>query len=38
MSPLIVSKTKLVPKLLLQVSVREIHNIMVSPPEEGVLK
>ena len=26
------------PKLLLQVSVRELHNSMVSPPEEGLLK
>ena len=29
---------QLVPKLLLQVSVQEIHNIMVSTPEEGGLK
>ena len=26
------------PKLLLQVSIREVHNSMVSPPEEGGLK
>ena len=31
-------ETQLVPKLLLQVSVGEIHNSMVSPPEEGGLK
>ena len=29
---------QLFPKLLLQVSVREIHNIMVGPQEEGRLK
>ena len=29
---------QLVAKLLLQVSVREVHNIIVSPPEEGLLK
>ena len=29
---------QLVPKLLLQVSVWELHNSMVSPPEEGWLK
>ena len=28
----------LVPKLLLQVSVRELHNILVSDPNEGGLK
>ena len=32
------SEKKLMPKLLLQVSVREIHNSMVSPQEEGGLK
>ena len=26
------------PKFLLQVSVRELHNNTVSPPEEGVMK
>ena len=26
------------PKVLLQFSVQELHNSMVSPPEEGVLK
>ena len=31
------SKSQLVPKFLLQVSVQEIHNSMVSPPEEGGL-
>ena len=29
---------KLIPKLSLQVSAREIHNSMVIPPEECVLK
>ena len=29
---------KLVSKLLLQVSVRELHNNMVSPQEEGVIR
>ena len=29
---------KLVPKLLLQVSVRELHNILVSDPNDGGLK
>ena len=29
---------QLVPKLLLQVLVRQQHNIIVIPPEEGVLK
>ena len=29
---------KFVSKLLLKVSVQELHNIMVSPPEEGGLK
>ena len=29
---------QLVSKLLLQVSVRELNNIMVSPPDEGGLK
>ena len=29
---------QLVPKFLLQVSVRELHNSMVSPSEEGGLK
>ena len=32
------SKKYLIPKLLLQVSVREIHNSMGVPPEEGGLK
>ena len=32
------SGTQLFPKLLLQVSVRELHNIMVSLPEEGGMK
>ena len=32
------SEPQLVPKFLLQVSVRKIYNIMVSPPEEGGLK
>ena len=31
------SELQLVPKLLLQVSVQELHNIMVIPPEEGGL-
>ena len=29
---------QLFPKLLLQVSVRELHNIIMSPPEEGGIK
>ena len=29
---------QIVPKLLLQVSVRELHNILASDPEDGVLK
>ena len=32
------SKKQLMPKLSLQVSVRELHNSTVSPPEEGGLK
>ena len=32
------SKKQLIPKHLLQVSVLELHNIMVSPSEEGILK
>ena len=32
------SKKQLMPKLLLQVSVEKLHNIMVSPPEEVGLK
>ena len=32
------SEKKLMPNLLLQVSVRELHNGMVSSPEEGGLK
>ena len=32
------SKPQLVPKLLPQVSTRELHNSMVSPPEEFVIK
>ena len=31
-------ETHIVPKLLLQVSVWELHNIMASPPEEGGIK
>ena len=31
-------ETQLVPKLSFQVSVRELHNRMVSTPEEGRLK
>ena len=31
------SEPQLVPTLLLQVSIRELHNIMVSPPDEGEL-
>ena len=30
-------ETQLVPGLLLKLSVRELHNIMLSPPEEGGL-
>ena len=33
-----ISKKQLLPKLLLQVSVQELHNSTVSPPEECVLK
>ena len=32
------TETQLVPKLFFHVSVRELHNIMVSLPEEGRLK
>ena len=32
------SEPQLVPKLLLQVSVRELHNSLVSDPSDGVLK
>ena len=32
------SETQLIPKLLLQVSVQELHNSMVSSPEEGGIK
>ena len=32
------TETQLVPKLLLQVSVRELHNSLVSDPNDGVLK
>ena len=32
------TETQLVPKLLLQVSVRELHNILVSDPNDGGLK
>ena len=32
------SRPQLVPKLLLQILVRELHNITVSPSEEGGLK
>ena len=32
------SETQLLPKLLLQVYVQELHDIMVSPPEECVIK
>ena len=32
------SGQQLVTMLLLQVSVIELHNIMVSPPKEGVMK
>ena len=32
------SKKTLVPKFLFQVSVRELHNSMVIPPEDGGLK
>ena len=32
-----ISKKQLVPELLLQVYIQEIHNITVSPPEECVL-
>ena len=32
------TETQLVPKLLLQVSVIELHNILVSDPNEGGLK
>ena len=34
----VISKKQLVPKLLLQVSVQELHNSTVNPPEECVLK
>ena len=33
-----ISKKQLMPKLLLQVSVRELHNKMVIPPEKGGMK
>ena len=33
-----ISKEKLVPKLLLQVSVQELYNTMMIPPEEVVFK
>ena len=32
------TETQLVPKLSLQVSVRELHNILVSDPNDGVIK
>ena len=32
------SEPKLVPKLLLKISVRKLHNSMVIPPEQGGLK
>ena len=32
------SEPQLVPKLLLQVSVRELHNSLVSGPNDGVIK
>ena len=32
------SEPQLVPKLLMQFSIQELHNIMVSPPEEGLRK
>ena len=32
------SETQLVKKMLLQVSARELHNSMVIPPEDGVIK
>ena len=32
------SKIQLIPKLLLQVYVLELHNIMMSPPEEVVIE
>ena len=32
------TEPQLVPKLLLQVSVRELHNILVSDPNDGGLK
>ena len=32
------SEPQLFPKLLLQMSVRELHNILVSKPNDGVLK
>ena len=32
------TEPQLVPKLLLQVSVRELHNILVSDPNDGVPK
>ena len=32
------TETQLVPKLLLQVSVRELHNSLVSDPNDGGLK
>ena len=33
-----ISKEILLPKLLLQVSVQELYNTMMIPPEEGVFK
>ena len=35
---MISQKPQLVPKLLLQVSVREIHNSLVSDPNDGGIK
>ena len=32
------TEPQLVPKLLLQVSVRELHNSLVSDPNDGILK
>ena len=32
------TRLKIAPKLLLQVSVRELHNSLVSEPEDGGLK